>query len=93
MTERYPRTIKIDNPPSPPLEKGGTGDLKLIFKVIRRANSRFLKLFQEKLNHLFDGLLNEFRFNRRYPGEGNPVISAQTEKVGDGPAAVVPALF
>ena len=34
-------------------------------------------------------LLNEISFKRRYPGEGNPVISVKTEKVGDGPAAVV----
>ena len=25
-----------------------------------------------------------------YPGVGNPVISVETEKVGDGPAAVIP---
>jgi hypothetical protein len=34
-------------------------------------------------------LLNEISFNQRYPGEGNPVISVYTEKVGDGPAAVI----
>ncbi len=37
-------------------------------------------------------MLNEISFNERYPGEGNPVISVKTEKVGDGPAAVAPLL-
>ncbi len=31
MTERHPRTMKIDNPPSPPFRKGGVGGFEIYF--------------------------------------------------------------
>jgi len=37
--------MKIDNPPHPPLEKGGEGDLEAIFHVNQITKAQNSKLF------------------------------------------------
>jgi len=44
----------------------------------------------KKLDKRFLNLIKELLIEKRYPGEGNPVIPVLTGKIGDGPAAVVP---